>query len=195
MRPLSPVHTRLQLVFDIFISVGHKDRAKDLCPLVGPRIQQRPELPLRDHGDLLELIFIYAKQVSDRLIDLGQALDRRFAVLGKYCFFLLCDHAASPELRPLIGRAPPHAKAAPLMRKSEFHIAFDIGRGIFAAQVLLIPIAAAGFPVERKTDGVENRGLSCAGVARDQEKPFFFKAVEADLRNKACIWSEGADNE
>ena len=156
-------------VLQLLVALGAEQLAEDAAALLGGGVQQPGELPLRDHGDLGELVVVQADELDDGGGDLLGPGDGGPAVgKGQGGVGFLGGKALAPGLGAGVLRVA--ADGVPLAPhlKFQFHKGRRGGVGVLAAEHGPLPHAAAGAVVERVGDGVKEGGLACAGVAGDE---------------------------
>ena len=192
--PVALIHAVLEAEFDIFITACQKDRSEDLCSFLRPGVEQVPELSLRDHRDLLELLLIYIEKFNDCCVYIVKPFDRSFALFIQYSLFFLRDSPRSPQFLSLIAGPPPHMVFLPLVSEIKVHETLDIILRVFTSEILCISVSSAGSAVQGEADRVKDRGLARAGVSGDQKKPPLLKLLKIDFRHCLRVGTECADH-
>ena len=168
---LQPPGLALEPVLEHHVVPRPEQLAEDLLPRPGVRQQELEEVALGDHGDLGELVAVQPDQRDDGAVHLPA----------------LRDHTAVRQvqlrLRPLGGGAAAALGGADVLRAAADGVGLapvgedecNVGRrlrpGVLGAEHGRIARRAAGRAVERVGDRVEEGGLPCPGVARDQVQP------------------------
>ena len=156
------------------VGLGTEQLAENAAALLGGGIQQLGELPLRDHGDLAELVVVQPQNVQHGGVHIPCLGHRRAAVgigEGGVCFF--GGKALAPRLGAGVFRIAAHRVAGTIHLKFQLHKGGRFGVGILAAQHGTLPHTAAGVVVERVGDGVEQGGLAGTGIAGDKVQAAF----------------------
>ena len=112
------------------------------------RKQKLLEIPLRYHGDLGELLSVQTQKLrhgSGHFLHLRHG--RPPVRVDQLRLRPLKGISASPPLRALVFRVPPHRIPFPAVFKQIFHIGRGILTGVFAAEHIRPAHIAAGFPV------------------------------------------------
>ena len=162
----------LQCVLQFLVALGAEELAENAAPLLGGGVQQTAELPLRDHGDLRELVVVQPDEVRHGGGDLFRFRHGRAAVgVGEDGVGLFGGEALAPRLGAEIFRVPPDRVPCPVDLKFQLHKGRGPGGGILAAQHAAVPHAAAGMVVQGVGDGVKKGSLARAGVAGDEVQP------------------------
>ena len=174
------IHTVFQFILNAVIAAGLEDRPQDPRSFIRSGIQEVPEFTLRDHRDLLELLFIHVEKSPYHplfffgSIDVSCSFNRSAVRIIENDFFLFFSHLSVP-VDPLIRRLPINMIHFPLVGKIKIHKAFHGVFRILASQILCISVGSAGFAIQRVTDRVKDRRLPRSGISRDQEQAFFLK--------------------
>ena len=181
----------LQRVLQFLVALGAEQFAEDLAPLLGRGVEQAGELPLRDHGDLAELIVVQPDEGGDGGGDILRPGHGRAAVrVGEDGVRLFGGRALAPRFGAEVVRVA--ADGVPLAAHLKFQLDKGGGAGVsvLAAQHGAVPHAAAGMVVQGIGDGVEKGGLARAGVASDEIQAAFAQALQLQ-RDGAGVWPEG----
>ena len=190
---LSPAFPQLQ--FHGLVALGHEDVPQNAGTFLGFGIQKPPELPLGNHGQLLELLFIHMEKLLHRLIDRLDALDRRIISRIKHRLLLFQLKAGASLQGAHVGGLAVNPIYPALMGKSKLHIALRPRRGILAAQAVRAAVAAAGSIKEGEADGIKNHGLPGTCFPGNQNRHIQIKALKIYLRHPVPIGADAADNQ
>ena len=185
----------LQRVLQFLVALGAEQFAEDLAPLLGRGVEQAGELPLRDHGDLAELVVVQPDEGGDGGGDILRAGHGRAAVReGEDGVRLFGGRALAPRFGAEVVRVA--ADGVPLAAHLKFQLDKGGGAGgsVLAAQHGTVPHAAAGMVVQGIGDGVEKGGLARAGVAGDEIQAAFAQALQLQ-RDGAGVWPEGREGQ
>ena len=176
-----------QLVLEFHIQIGVEDIPEDLLTLLGICQQQLQEIALGDHGNLGKLLPVKTQNLPDGAVDflglryqmaVGASQGRAGGLLGHGIALVF-----ALGLRFHILRIP--GDGIFLSRIAEYKGYFCGGGriGILRSEHTRFPVAAAGFSEEGKADGIENSGLSRAGVAGDQIQSAGAQSFKVQLHN------------
>ena len=193
--------------------------------VIGRRPQQLHELALGDHRDLHELALGQPHDVRKLLIRLINFSVKNGPIRQRQCnnlFYINLAFRPGPLRRTLKVRRPVHSVnllfAARQLGKRQLHkrlqrclqpiaVRFFLfclfgNRHILARQFSAVFLIVRGtrFPVQGKDNGVENRGLARAGIARNQKEiavrpgkiNFCFFAVGAKGLHRQLDWSHAS---
>ena len=173
---------RFQPLLQDHIAAGVEQLPEDLLTGLGVCQQQLEKVTLGDHGHLGKLAAAQAQDLRNGGGDLpGFGDDAAVGQMQLRLRFLDGGAAAAPG-GALILRAAPDGIARRAAGEHQLHGGGGFRGGIFGAEHGRIPDVAAGLAVERIGDGVEQGGLSCAGVAGDEVKAAAAQRFQRDLR-------------
>ena len=181
----------LQRVLQFLVALGAEQFAEDLAPLLGRGVEQAGELPLRDHGDLAELVVVQPDEGGDGGGDILRPGHGRPSVrVGEDGVRLFGGRALAPRFGAEVVRVA--ADGVPLAAHLKFQLDKGGGAGVsvLAAQHGAVPHTAAGMVVQGIGDGIEKGGLARAGVAGDEIQAAFAQALQFQ-RDGAGVWPEG----
>ena len=157
------------------IEVGMEHPAENIAALCAVRIKQLQKFPLRNHGNLLELLCIHAQNRFNLVFHRRKSgrkccpLRARFLIQRR--IRTLRRHALAAQLGSLIRRVAYHAVLSALMGKRQRHKAFGLRLRKIAPHTVHATVRAARLTEQRKADGIKERSFPCACVAADEKKP------------------------
>ena len=159
-------------LLELHIQAGMEDVPENLLPLLGFCQQQLQEISLGNHGHLGKLFPVQTQNLPDCRVDFPGFGDGCFAGTQQGRSGGLFGHALAASFRAHIFRIPDNDVLLSGVTEAQLHLCGGSRVGIFGPEHPRFPVAAAGFTEEGEADGIENRGLSCAGVTGNQVQAF-----------------------
>lgn len=163
--------TVAQNLRNIFIKLGIEDAAEDQRAFLAVRMENGEKIPLGDHGHLRKLRRVQPQQFLHRRVDRVDA-----GINGP----ILADELRLGRARRFasgfeIFRASPHGPPPAAAFKDKSDPGFVRRACEIAAEALgaAAPGSAGGHSVERKGDGVKQRGLASARIPGNQKQAAF----------------------
>ena len=198
--PLQLPRGLLQPVLNGLVQPGAKKLPENGPPVIRPRLQQLPELPLGDHGHLDKLLEGQAQQLLHRFG--GPVLFGRAPLSGQHTpvravelrALLLGGGSASPHLGPIVPGVPTNPVVLAPAAEGQLHKGRRLRQGVLAAQQLRPHVFPAGLAKEGEGDGVEDGGLARPGVAADHIQPLPAQLVQVQL-HLPRVGAEGGDGQ
>ena len=179
-------------VRQFLVAGGAEDLPQNFCPVGGRRIQQPGKVVLGQHRHLGKLLGVNAQQRRDGRRHLPHAGDGRLRFPHQFRLGGHIGDPLAPGLATGLLRGAGHGILPPGMLKGQPHIGGGGRVGKVAAQHRRLPVGAGDLAVQRKGDGVKQRGLARAGVAGNQKQPALPEGGKIQHR-LARIGPEGAE--
>ena len=150
------------------IPVGFEYLAEDFPAFLRIRRQELPKLPLRDHGNLAELCFIQCENGTYHRVHVAAARNDAPIRQRKLCRCGFLGRTSSACFGTLILRIAADRIDLSAVGERKLYLRRRVGRGKLGAQHGAFALRAARRTVECEGNGVEERRLSRAGVARNE---------------------------
>ena len=173
---------RFQPLLQDHVAAGVEQLPEDLLAGLGVCQQQLEKVALGDHGHLGKLAAAQTQDLGNGGGDLpGFGDDAAVRQMQLRLRFLDGGAAAAPG-GALILRTAPDGVARLAAGEYQLHGGGRFRGGVFGAEHGRVPDIAAGLTVERVGNGVEQGGLSRAGIAGDEVKAAAAQRFQRDLR-------------
>ncbi len=156
----------------MLIKTGLKNLPENVAAFLRSRQEKLLEIPLCNHGNLRKLLSVQAKQFCHGSGDILELCHRNtFVRIHQLRIRLLCGITCSSAFGTLVFGISSYNISFSAIFKNVFHISRDIILRIFASEHISSPRIAAGLPIQRKYNGIENSRLSGSGISGNQVQP------------------------
>ena len=155
--------------------------AKYSASFVGARGKQLAEISLCDHDDLGELRSVYAEYFLYGGVNVAHARYGRFPRSLKDRLGGLRRSAFAAFFGAFVSGAAPYTIEGAAVSEFKLDACFRCGVGEVASKRLRAAVVAACAAEQGERYGVEDGGLACARIARDEVEPVVFEPGEVYL--------------